>query len=198
MLLLYSLINCLCPRVCNTPSQGETGKFKEIYDGFSKMPAYWWWRTAAPELHHSCHRSTPGGPQGAAPAQTDIAVPAAALHLPSLCFLGYSTELWTQSSATMIQLPQSSMIHSPVKHLQLLALPGCEFPHKAGPPAPAGGRHPLPLLSPSSVYWPLFSSQQRIPLEGNTQACLFFGFTVHSPNKAFPPFTSPFLLAQAL
>lgn len=100
----------------------KTDKLKEICSGFSKMPAYWWRRTGV-ELHHSCHRSTPGDPRGAAPAQTLIAVPAAALRLPFLCFLEHRSELWTGISTMVIQLPWSAMIHSPVEHLQLLALP---------------------------------------------------------------------------
>ena len=55
----------------------------------------------------------------------------------------------------------------------------------------------LAFLSLGSVHWLLFCNQQRIPLEGNAQACLLFSFTVHSPYKAIPPFTSPFVLAQA-
>lgn len=106
------------------------------------MPAYWWWRTGAPELHHSCHRSTPGvlrEQHQLKPTQRCPQLLCIFLH----CFLGYSTELWTQSSATMIQLPQSSVIHSPVKHLQLLALPGCEFPTKQEGDVSAS---PLPQL----------------------------------------------------
>lgn len=64
-----------------------------------------------------------GSPRGAVPAQTHIAVPTATLHLPSLCFLGHSSELRTRSSAIMIQLPRSATTHGPLKCLQLLALP---------------------------------------------------------------------------
>lgn len=119
LLQLYSLTNCLCLYVCNTPSQTETDKFKEICGEFSKMPAYWWWTTGALELQEHT-----ANPWGAAPAHTHVAVPTAAPRLPLLRFLSHSSELWTRSSAIVIQLPQSAMIHSPVKRLQLLA-PAC-------------------------------------------------------------------------
>lgn len=56
------------------------------------------------------------------------------------------------------------------------------------PPYPQVGRETLLYLS----------HEQRFPQGGNAQALsLLFSVTAHSPNKAFPPFTSPFLLAQA-
>lgn len=157
------------------------------------MPAYWWWTTGALELQEHT-----ANPWGAAPAHTHVAVPTAAPRLPLLRFLSHSSELWTRSSAIVIQLPQSAMIHSPVKRLQLLA-PACLV---VSSPTKQGLQHlwerdiRLALLSLGSMHWILFSGQQRIPLEGNVQACLLFSFTVHSPNKAFLPFTSPFVLAQ--
>lgn len=124
----------------------DIDKGKEICSGFSEMPTY------GKEPSQSCTPELPQehakSPWGAAPAPTPMALPTDAVHLPS-----HSSRSWVriQSSVIVIQLPQSAMIHSPVSHLQPLAMPAWWLVScKEGPPAPAGRRHPpgspLPCL----------------------------------------------------
>lgn len=125
--LCFWFTNCLCMCVPSTQSQAETYRFKEICGGFSKLSAEIW------------------SPWGVAPAWTHVPVLAAALRRPWRCVLGHA-QLRCGDSASSL-----SMIHSPVKPLQLFALPGYCFPYKARHSASAGGEVFRQLLAPLSL-----------------------------------------------
>lgn len=186
----YSLTNCLCLFVHNTPPhQALTRVRKSAADSQKgQLPG-------GKESSQSCTPDLPQeharSPWGAAPASTPVALPTDAVPLPSHCSIpqvrAVDTELSYCDSA-------SSVSHD---SQPLPGLPGAWSPAKNGLQHLQEGDICLALLSLTSAPWLLFSSQQIIPLQGNAQDCLLFRFIFHSSGKAFPPFTSPFVLAQA-
>lgn len=134
LLLLYICTNSLCMCVPRTQLQAETYRFKEICGVFSKLPACWWLRSGALGEQRQL-RPTYRCRQLLCTALSSVSW---AMHSSA-----GGTELSCGDSASSV-----SMIHSPVKPLQLFALPGYCFPYKARPSVSAGGEVFGQLLAP--------------------------------------------------
>lgn len=169
-------------------------KFKEI------CSAFWWWKTGSPALRCSCQRSTLE-----VLGEQHWLTPHSCARSCSVSSFALFSRPWFRAVDTKFNYHDSAswsaMIHTQLRETCPAPCPACLV---VSSPTKQALQHlreediRLARLSLGCMHWLLFSSQQRIPLEGNARACLWFSFTVHSPNKAFPPFTSPFTLAQAV